>query len=115
MRISDWSSDVCSSDLVGHEVHTVDGNDVPVLEVRNSGNAHGRLRGFVDGRDADGKTYALQPSTLPILPGETRDIALAPQADNADAPVPVIAWPLRPEGRLDSGKQRLDIAATIDR
>src|SRR3546814_3573943 len=43
-------------EVVGHEVRTVDGNDVPVLEVRNSGNAHGRLQGFVVGRDADGKT-----------------------------------------------------------
>src|SRR3546814_2661757 len=57
----------------------------------------------------------VQTCALPILPGETRDIALAPQADNADAPVPVIAWPLQLEGRLDSDRQRLDIASTIDR
>src|SRR3546814_2450812 len=43
-------------EVVGHEVRTVDGNDVPVPEVRNSGNAHGRLQGFVDGRDADGRS-----------------------------------------------------------
>ena len=103
-----------SLDVVGHDVRTIEGNAVPVLSVRNGGNAHGRLQGFVDGTDASGKRYALQPSTLPILPGETRDIALVPQADNDAAAVPVIAWPLRLEGRLDWGSQRLDIAATIE-
>lgn len=102
-------------EVVGREVRTVDGNDVPVLSVRNNGNAHGRLQGFVDGTDASGRTYALQPATLPVLPGETRDIALVPQADNDKAAAPVIVWPLRLEGRLDSGRQRLDIATTIER
>src|SRR3546814_10892459 len=83
-------------EVVGHEVRTVDGNDVPVPSARNSGNAHGRLRGFVDGRAADGKTYALQPSTLPILPGDTRDLAPAPQAPHPAAPAPARG---RPGGR----------------
>src|SRR3546814_20578392 len=36
MRISDWSSDVCSSDLLGHAMH-VDGEaDAPVANQRYS-------------------------------------------------------------------------------
>lgn len=104
-----------SLEVVGHAARAVEGNVVPVLTVRNDGNAHGRLQGFVDGTDASGRSYALQPATLPILPGETRDIALMPQADNDAAAMPVIAWPLRLQGRLDWGQQRLDIAATIDK
>lgn len=102
-------------EVVGHGVQTVDGNVVPVLSVRNAGNAHGRLQGFLDGTDASGKTYAFAPSTLPILPGETRDIALVPQADRDDLPVPTLAWPLQVKGRLEWGPQRLDIAETFSR
>ena len=94
-------------------MRTIDGNAVPVLSVRNAGNAHGRLQGFIDGIDASGRTYAFAPSTLPILPGETREIALTPKADNADLPVPTLVWPLQLEGRLDWGSQRLDIAKTF--
>lgn len=102
-------------EVVGRSVQTVDGNAVPVLSVRNGGNAHGRLQGFLDGTDASGKRYAFAPSTLPILPGETREITLTPQADNADLPVPVLAWPLQLEGRLEWGAQRLDINKTFSR
>lgn len=102
-------------EVVGQSVQTVDGSAVPVLSVRNSGNAHGRLQGFLDGTDASGRTYAFAPSTLPILPGETREIALTPQADNADLPAPVLAWPLQLEGRLEWGEQRIEIAKTFSR
>lgn len=102
-------------EVIGHGVQTVDGSVVPVLSVRNNGNAHGRLQGFIDGTDASGKTYAFAPSTLPILPGETRDIALVPQPDRDNLPVPTLAWPLRLEGRLDWGPQRLDIDETFSR
>ena len=91
----------------------VDGRDVPVLSVRNSGNAHGRLQGFVDGHDASGKTYSFMPSSLPVLAGETRDIALMPAVRQRQAPAPTLAYPLRLEGRLDWGAQRLDIATTF--
>lgn len=100
-------------EVVGHGVRTIDGNTVPVLSVRNRGNAHGRVQGFLDGTDASGKTYAFAPTTFPILPGETRDIALMPQADNADLPAPKLAWPVQVKGRLDWGSQRLDIDQTF--
>lgn len=99
--------------VAGRRVGTVDGRAVPILSVRNDGNAHGRLQGFVDGKDASGRRYAFAPSTLPILPGETRDIPLTPQGDSDDAPAPVLAWPVQLAGRLDSGSQRLDIDATF--
>lgn len=101
--------------VVGHDVQTINGNAVPVLSLRNDGNAHGRLQGFVGGSDAGGAEYAFVPSSLPILPGETRKIALQPQPDNADMPVPVLAYPLQLEGTLESGAQRLDIKHSFSR
>ena len=88
---------------------------MPVLRVHNAGDAHGRMQGFVDGIDADGKRYAFAPSTLPILPGETRDVPLQPQPDDSSSPPPVLKFPVKLHGRLDSGAQRIDIASTIAR
>ncbi len=101
--------------IVGQKLQTVDGQLVPVLSVRNAGNAHARLQGFVDGKDGSGKTYAFAPSTLPILPGETREIPLTPQGDSEDAPAPALTYPLQLKGRLDWGKQHLDIETTLSR
>lgn len=100
-------------DVVGHAVREVNGRRLPVLQVRNRGNAHGRLAGFADGTDAAGKRYSFTPANLPILAGETRSIVLTPEADSADAAVPELAYPVVLDGRLDSGAQRLDIAATV--
>lgn len=101
--------------LAGRHVGTVDGNVVPVLSVRNTGNAHGRLEGYVSGTDASGRRYAFAPSTFPVLPGETRDIALVPEADAAGAPPPAIAYPVQLKGRLEWGSQALDVDATFAR
>lgn len=85
----------------------VDGHDVPALRVINRGNAHGRLEGFADGTDADGKRWTLAPSSLPLLPDTTRIIALAP-ADAADvAGVPT--YPVVLTGNLDVGAQKLPL------
>jgi hypothetical protein len=101
--------------VAGQRVAKVDGQDVPVLQVRNDGDAHGRLQGFVDGTDADGRRYAFAPSTSPIMPGETRDIPLQPQPDDPNSQPPVLKFPVKLQGRLDSGAQRIDIAATVAR
>jgi hypothetical protein len=89
------------------------GQDLPVLSIRNAGNAHGRLEGYLDGVDAQGSRFTFAPSSLPILAGETRDIVLTPVVDDEGTPVPAIRYPLTLEGRLDSGAQRLGIDTTV--
>lgn len=100
-------------EVTGGHAGTVDGRRVPVLQVRNHGDAHGRLDGFVEGRDASGRRYAFTASTQPILPGETRAIVLMPQSDRPDAPAPELAFPVVLAGRLDAGGQRVDVETTI--
>lgn len=102
-------------ELLGQQTETVQGRVLPVLRVRNAGNAHGRLEGLVDGKDAAGHAIAFAPSNLPILPGETREIVLTPEGDNDATLAPPIVYPLSMKGRLDVGSQRLDIDATIAR
>ena len=69
------------------------------MRVRNTGDAHGRLEGFLQGTDGAGKRIEFQPSGLPILPGETRDIVLdvAPEGDTR----PDIKYPIAISGTLE--------------
>lgn len=102
-------------EVVGSGTREVEGRTVPVLDIRNSGNAHGRMEGLLAGRDASGRGYAFAPSNQPILPGETRTVVLTPQADSTDAAAPTIVWPLTLDGQLDWGAQRIDVDTTIAR
>lgn len=87
---------------------TADGQRVALIDVRNTGNAHGRLEGFVNGTDADGQRLELTPADLPVLPGETRTIALSPVAEDGKAP-PQVRLPLDVKGSLEWGKSRLPL------
>src|SRR3546814_19096172 len=63
MRISDWSSDVCSSDLA-------DGHAVPIVTVANSSATHGYLsrgRLTIVQRDASGRELIRQTLTGPDI------------------------------------------------
>lgn len=94
---------------------SVQGHTLPVLRVRNVGDMHGRLDGYLAAVDAYGQRIVLVPDNSPILVGATRDIPLYPQAEDSSAQTPTIIYPLRIKGRLDSGSQRLDIETTLSR
>ncbi|MDO9439137.1 hypothetical protein [Hydrogenophaga sp.] len=89
-------------------VAQVDGKPVAVVDVHNRGNAHGRLEGFVNGVDAGGARFEMAPADLPILPGETRRIAITPVADEGK-PASVVRFPLAVKGNLEWGKNRLPL------
>jgi hypothetical protein len=55
----------------------MNGERVPAVFVRNNGNSHGRLSGFLTGTDIQGRRWDYSPSSLPILPGETRPVELS--------------------------------------
>lgn len=98
--------------IIKADVVSINGTMTPVLMVENSGTAHGRLSAFLSGTDALGKKREFAPSTLPILPGETRRIALnidnggdAIEAQNSapssDGKLDTIAYPLRISGTIN--------------
>ncbi|MEJ8854884.1 hypothetical protein WKW79_09915 [Variovorax robiniae] len=90
--------------IVGSAVQQINGQRMPVLKVRNDGSAHGRLAGFLGGTDASGTALEFTAASAPILPGETRDIALtATRAGNADAQVQV-RFPVTVRGTLEWGE-----------
>lgn len=86
-------------EVTGSEITTVSGETLPTLRIRNSGNAHGRLSGFLAGTDASGRKLEFMPTTLPILPGETRAVPLHVQRDK-DEPIK-IAYPITIRGTLE--------------
>lgn len=93
-----------SLSVVGSDVINVNGQATPVLKVRNTGNAHGRLAGFLSGTDASGKALEFSPASFPILPGETRAIALtATRSGDAETAVQV-QFPVTVSGKLEWGK-----------
>lgn len=101
-----------SLEIVETLTTVVNGARMPAVRVRNSGNAHGRLSGFLSGVDAKGQDLEFTPSTFPILPGETRVIALAPTAGR-DEQVR-IAFPVTVRGQLEWSSGRSDFDRRFD-
>jgi hypothetical protein len=93
-------------------VITANGQSVPAIEVRNTGQAHGRLDGFLDGVDASGQKFELSPADTPILPGESRTIAIMPVTEEAKGP-PAIKFPIKVKGTLEWGKSRVPLEYTF--
>lgn len=83
-----------------------DGRSTPMLMVRNTGNATGRLSGVLKGTDATGATIEFTPESVPILPDTARRIALQayePGPRTAASVPPPFKWPLTLRGRLEYG------------
>lgn len=85
------------------------GRLTPAATFHNSGKGHGRPEGVLEGKDASGKSYEFVVSPFPILPGETRAVALWAQ-EGPDKKTPAITYPLRLRGTIewDGGKQSID-------
>lgn len=83
---------------------------VPQLRVVNTGNAHGRLGGFVVAVDAKGQKIDLSPETLPILPGMTRLISLLPST----ADITKLDFPLTVKGDIEWGEKKTVIDMRFD-
>lgn len=98
--------------FTGETVVIVNGLPTPALQVRNEGNAHGRIGGFLQGADASGTRLEFTPATSPILAGETRTIPLLPARPGDPDGQVVLRYPVSIKGRLEWGKgqtQDIDI------
>jgi len=93
-------------------VQTPGGPAFPIT-VKNSGNAHGRLAGFLSGTDAAGKKLEFTAATLPILPGESRDISLALYRDKDETLK--IAYPVTIRGKLEWGSKSTAFEQTFSK
>lgn len=90
--------------VVGSRVQTINGMLTPVLDIRNSGSAHGRVGGFLTGTDANKIALEFAPGNLPILPGAISTITLtATRPGDPETAVPV-KFPVTVSGKLEWGK-----------
>jgi hypothetical protein len=94
-------------EIFGPSVVTLNGQKVPALRVHNTGTAHTRMSGFLSGVDAKGVKYDYNPSTLPILPGETRQVFLMPSTPGNDHPT--LNFPVTVQGTLEWADQRTQL------
>lgn len=93
--------------IFGPDVVTLNGRRLPALRVINEGNVHARMSGFLTGKDADGKKFDFTPSDLPILPGETRLVYLAPSTPVSENPA--LAFPVTVQGTLEWADQSTEL------
>lgn len=89
--------------VVGSSVQSIEGKPTPVLKVHNSGAAHGRLAGFLSGTDAAKTELEFAPASMPILPGETRTIALTATRPGDPDTVVQVQFPVTISGKLEWG------------
>lgn len=97
--------------IVSHGI-TPDDAKVPVLQIKNDGDAHGRVTGLLTGTDDKGVKLEFTPSSLPVLPGETRAIALNANVEGG-ALVKVVNYPVTVKGALEWGGQRVPFEHTF--
>jgi len=79
------------------------GKRTPVVTVSNTGEAHGRLDGSLDATDARGTLFELVPDGSPVMPGQTRHIALLPKGDANGKPIEPV-FPIKARGLIEWDK-----------
>ena len=94
-------------EVFGPKVVTLNQQRIPAVRVHNSGNAHARMSGFLTGTDAHGIKYDFNPSDLPVLPGEARDVFLTPST--AANEHPVLAFPVTVHGTLEWANEKTEL------
>lgn len=85
---------------------------LPVVTVRNNGDAHGRLDGALDATDSTGQRLELVPDGAPILPGQTRVLTLSAKAPGSGS-APTLKYPLNIQGALDWDDGAFKVQATL--
>ena len=93
-------------EVIGSSVQAINGKPTAVLKITNSGNAHGRLGGFLSGTDAAGVALEFSPTPSPILPGETRSIALMASKPGDSDTTASVTFPVTVTGKLEWGKNQ---------
>jgi hypothetical protein len=103
-------------EITPNGTRTSEGMIVPVLNIKNTGNAHGRAMGFLKGTDQKGVKIDFSPEPLPILPGQTRAVMLIPQAEGNTAIK--LAYPINIQGVIEwsesLGSKKTDIDFRFD-
>ncbi len=91
-------------------VKEINGKRTPVVEISNTGDAHGRLDGSMDAVDSKGVEFELVPEGTPIMPGQTRLLPLSIKTEPNQNP-PEVTYPIKSSGTLDWEKGSFKVNA----
>jgi len=91
------------------ELQDVNGRLTPVAVLENTGNAHGRPDGFLQGKDASGQKIDFIVAQTPILPGQTRPVTLW-QATAEGMEAVTLTPPVKVKGLIEwqGGQHKVD-------
>jgi hypothetical protein len=91
------------------KLQEVNGRLTPVAVLENTGNAHGRPDGFLQGKDASGKKIDFIVAQTPILPGQTRPVTLWQATAEGEEAITLTA-PLQVKGVIgwEGGQHKVD-------
>lgn len=93
-------------------MNEIAGKRTPTVQVTNTGDAHGRLDGLLDAKDAKGQNFSLTVEGTPILPGQTRTLVIMPKSDNGQKSFQP-TYPVQTSGILDWDKGSFKINAEL--
>ncbi len=90
----------------------VNGQRTPVVTVKNTGDAHGRLEGSLDAVDANGLQFEWVPEGTPVMPGQTRSLPLSIRTE-PNQKLPSVVYPVKSKGTLDWEKGSFRVNAEL--
>ncbi len=90
----------------------VGGKRTPIVNVSNTGDAHGRVEGTLDAKDAKGRAFSLAIEGTPIMPGQTRTLVLLPKAEEGQS-MSQPTYPVQASGLLDWEKGSFKVNAEL--
>lgn len=94
------------------ELREINGQRTPVVTIKNTGDAHGRLDGSLDAVDAKGVQFEWVPEGTPIMPGQTRNLPLSIRTEPNQRP-PSVVYPVKSSGTLDWEKGSFKVNAEL--
>jgi len=80
---------------------------LPVVQVQNQGDAHGRLDADLVAHGQDGRRVPLSIASSPIMPGQTRYLALTPHLGYE------LSFPLTVKGNIYSDEHSISVEQTL--
>ena len=110
IAIGDAQPELVLEKLVLEELN---GQLTPVAVLHNRGNAHGRTAGYVDARDSNDVRLEFGVSAVPILPGQTRQVALRRALPDDATPAP-LSPPLEMRGAIEWGTGQVKISQRVE-
>lgn len=111
VTVGDAAADI---EFLGVSSVDMNGQRYPAATLRNVGNSFDRAVGQLVAVDFGGERVELVPTSFPVLPGRTEQIAIIPDlGPEATGPV-VLRFPLRVTGRIEIGRQTFEIDEVLE-